>query len=82
MHTLGYPCRIEDIVKICDDYNIPVVEDAAEALGATYKNAKIGLHGDCSCFSFYANKHITTGEGGMILTDDNYYADILRSMRA
>ena len=65
VHIYGQPCRLDEIIKIARLKKIYVIEDAAEALGGTYKNKKIGLGGDCACFSFYANKIITTGEGGM-----------------
>lgn len=67
VHIYGQPCKLEEIKKIARSNKINVIEDAAEALGATYKGKKIGLHGDCACFSFYANKIITTGEGGMVV---------------
>ena len=67
VHIYGQPCKMNEIVKIARSNRIYVIEDAAEALGATYYKKKIGLNGDCSCFSFYANKIITTGEGGMVL---------------
>lgn len=67
VHLYGQPSEIDEIKKISKVKKIFVIEDAAEALGATYKNRKIGLHNDCSCFSFYANKTITTGEGGMVV---------------
>ena len=76
MHTLGYPCRIEDIIKICNDYNIPVIEDAAEALGSLYKNKHLGTYGKIGVFSFNGNKIITTGGGGMIVTEDKKLAKI------
>ena len=65
VHIYGQPCRLDEIIKIARLKKIYVIEDAAEALGGTYKGKKIGLGGDCACFSFYANKIITTGEGGM-----------------
>lgn len=67
VHIYGQPCKMNQIVKIARSNKLYVIEDAAEALGATYHKKKIGLNGDCSCFSFYANKIITTGEGGMVL---------------
>jgi perosamine synthetase len=67
VHIYGQPCEMDEILKIAKSKKLFVIEDSAEALGATYKNSKIGLHGDCSCFSFYANKMITTGEGGMVV---------------
>ena len=65
VHIYGQPCRLDEIIQIAKLKKIYVIEDAAEALGGTYKGKKIGLGGDCACFSFYANKIITTGEGGM-----------------
>ena len=70
MHTFGHPCRIEDIVAICADYGIPVVEDAAESLGSYVDQRHTGGFGRLGTLSFNGNKVITTGGGGMILTDD------------
>ena len=80
MHTLGYPCRIEEIVKICNDYNIPVVEDAAEAFGSLYKNRHLGTFGKIGVFSFNGNKIITTGGGGMVITDDKKLAYLIKHL--
>jgi len=74
MHTFGHPCRIEDIVKVCDKYGITVVEDAAESLGSYYKGQHTGTFGKVGVFSFNGNKVITTGGGGMIVTDDEALA--------
>ena len=71
MHTFGHPCKIDRIVEICDRYNIPVVEDAAESIGSYYKGKHTGTFGKLGILSFNGNKTITTGGGGMILTDDN-----------
>lgn len=70
MHTFGHPCRIEDIVEICNQHNIPVVEDAAESLGSFYKGRHTGTFSKMGVLSFNGNKIVTTGGGGMILTDD------------
>lgn len=70
MHTFGHPCRIDEIVAICDEYGIPVVEDAAESLGSYYQGRHTGTFGRLGVFSFNGNKIITTGGGGMIVTDD------------
>ncbi len=70
MHTFGHPCQIEDIVALCNAYAIPVVEDAAESLGSYVKDHHTGLFGHLAVLSFNGNKIITTGGGGMILTDD------------
>lgn len=70
MHTFGHPCRIDKIVEICSKYHIPVVEDAAESIGSYYKGQHTGTFGELGILSFNGNKTITTGGGGMILTDD------------
>jgi perosamine synthetase len=70
VHIYGHPCDMEPIMDIANKYDLYVVEDAAEAHGAEYKGKKVGTFGDLSCFSFYANKIITTGEGGMLLTNN------------
>ena len=70
MHTFGFICRIDEIIEICKNWNIPVVEDSAEALGSFYKNKSAGSFGLLSAFSFNGNKIITTGGGGMIVTNN------------
>ena len=74
MHTYGFPVRIEEICEICCNWNIPVVEDAAEGLGSKYKNKALGTFGDIGTLSFNGNKIITAGGGGAILTDNLEYA--------
>lgn len=74
MHTFGHPCKIDEIVEICDEYNIIVVEDAAESLGSYYKGHHCGTFGKLGVFSFNGNKIITCGGGGMIVTDDEVLA--------
>jgi len=74
MHTFGHPCRIEKIAAICDEYNIALVEDAAESLGSFYKNKHTGTFGRIAAFSFNGNKTITAGGGGMIVTNDEALA--------
>ena len=70
MHTFGIPGRIREICKIADDFGLTVLEDAAEALGSLSKGKAVGSFGKCGIYSFNANKIITTGGGGMIITDD------------
>ena len=70
MHTFGIPCRIEEIVAVCDEYCIAVVEDAAESLGSYVGTRHTGTFGRLATLSFNGNKVITTGGGGMIITDD------------
>lgn len=74
MHTFGHPCRIDEIIEICNDYNIPVVEDAAESLGSSYKGQHTGTFGKIGVLSFNGNKVITTGGGGMLLFNDEELA--------
>ena len=74
MHTFGHPCRIEEIVEICNTYNIPVVEDAAESLGSYYKGKHTGNFGKVGVLSFNGNKVLTTGGGGMLLFNDEQLA--------
>ena len=81
VHIYGHPCYMDTIQQLAAKYNLKIIEDAAEAHGAEYKNKRCGGLGDISCFSFYANKIITTGEGGMILTNSDIYAERARSIR-
>ncbi|MEA2050126.1 MAG: LegC family aminotransferase [Campylobacterota bacterium] len=74
MHTFGHPCRIKQIKKICDKWNITLVEDAAESLGSYYKEQHTGTFGKVGAFSFNGNKIITSGGGGVIVTDDEALA--------
>ena len=74
VHTYGLPVDIDPIIKIAKKYNLIIIEDAAEQLGQFYKKKPIGSFGDISTFSFYANKHITTGEGGMVVTNNKSLA--------
>lgn len=70
VHLYGHPADMVRIIAIANEYNLKVIEDAAEAHGATINGRKVGSWGDCAIFSFYGNKNITTGEGGMITTND------------
>jgi perosamine synthetase len=70
MHTFGHACRIDEIAKTCDEFGIPLIEDAAESLGSYYKGEHTGAIGKLAAFSFNGNKTITTGGGGMIITND------------
>lgn len=74
----GQPCDIDEINKIAEENNLTVIEDASHAIGAEYKNKKIGRLSDLSIFSFHPVKHITTGEGGMVLTNnEDFYEELL-----
>lgn len=81
VHIYGHPCDMEPILKIAKKHNLYLVEDAAEAHGAEYKRRKVGGIGDVGCFSFYANKIITTGEGGMLVTDKGDVAERARRLK-
>ena len=81
VHIFGRPMPMDQVMRIAHRHGLPVVEDACEALGATYKRRKAGTFGVASTFAFYPNKQMTTGEGGMIVTDDDRLADLARSMR-
>ena len=74
MHTFGHPCRINEIKEICDNWHITLVEDAAESLGSYYKNRHTGTFGKLGIFSFNGNKIITSGGGGVIVTNDENLA--------
>ncbi len=82
VHIYGHPCDMDPIQQLARDYGLFIVEDAAESHGALYKGKPVGTLGDAGCFSFYANKIITTGEGGMIVTNDDKLAYALRHCRA
>lgn len=81
VHLYGHPVDMDPLMKIAKKYNLFVVEDAAEAHGAEYKGNIVGCLGDIGCFSFYTNKIITTGEGGMALTNNDETADRLNLFR-
>jgi perosamine synthetase len=81
VHIYGHPADMDPIMKIAKKYGLYVIEDVAEAHGAEYKGRKVGSIGDIGCFSFYANKIITTGEGGMITTNDDKIAEKVRRLR-
>ncbi len=81
VHLYGHPCDMDPILEIAKKFNIYVVEDCAESLGAEYKDKKVGLLGDVSCFSFFANKVITTGEGGMVVTKDDSLLGKMKLLR-
>src|SRR5207247_298431 len=74
VHVLGHPVNMEPILQIARRWPLLVIEDAAEALGARYRDIPVGSLGDMACLSFNGNKIITTGGGGMIVTDNSHYA--------
>jgi perosamine synthetase len=81
VHLFGHPCDMARITAICEKHDLALIEDCAESHGATYRGQMTGSFGDMGCFSFYSNKVITTGEGGMITTNDTSLAERLRLMR-
>src|SRR5262245_35412845 len=81
VHLYGHPVDLDPILELAERHRLFVIEDAAEAVGARYKGQRIGGHGNCATFSFYANKVITTGEGGMVTTSDDELAARLRLFR-
>ena len=81
VHVYGHPVSMIEVNRLAKKHDLFVIEDCAEAHGATYRGHKVGSLGSVGCFSFYANKVITTGEGGMIVTDDKGLADRARSLR-
>ncbi len=81
MHTYGHPCDMGPLQEIADKHDLYLLEDAAEAHGAEYKGERVGGLSDAGCFSFYANKIITTGEGGMVVTNDDKIAEMARLLR-
>lgn len=81
VHIYGNPVDMQPLLELAQEYGLHIVEDAAEAHGGEYRGRKIGSFGTASCFSFYANKLVTTGEGGMVLVDDDELAERARRFR-
>ena len=81
VHYNGQPCAMDEIKEIANKYDLTIIEDGAHALGATYKDKKVGSIGDMTTFSFHPVKHITTGEGGMVTTDSKELYDKLKQFR-
>ncbi|MFQ3474881.1 DegT/DnrJ/EryC1/StrS family aminotransferase [Halonotius sp. F2-221B] len=82
VHLYGHPAEMDEICEFADRHDLYVIEDAAQAHGASYKNQKVGSIGNVGCFSFYATKNITTGEGGIVTTDNKAIAENLRMLRS
>ena len=81
VHIYGLPTDMDPILALAEEHGLRIIEDAAELIGQTYKGRQCGSFGDISTLSFYPNKHITTGEGGMVLTDDSVLAERCHSLR-
>jgi perosamine synthetase len=82
VHLYGHPCDLTGVAAVCREYGLALVEDCAQGLGATHAGRPVGSFGALACYSFYANKVITTGEGGMVTTDDDALATRLRWLRS
>lgn len=78
VHLFGHPCDMDEILEVARKYKLLVVEDAAHAVGAEYHGRRVGSIGDMTSFSFYATKNMTTGEGGMLTTDNDDFAERVR----
>ena len=78
VHMAGRPAEMSKILKIAKKYNLKIIEDAAHAIGASYKGKKVGNIGDLTAFSFYVTKNLATGEGGMVTTNNKKYADLIK----
>jgi len=81
VHVFGLPCNMGKVMDVAHRYDLIVIEDACEAIGAEWQGRKTGTFGDCGIFAFYPNKQMTTGEGGMIVTDRDDWNDLFRSLR-
>ncbi|MDP1678359.1 MAG: DegT/DnrJ/EryC1/StrS family aminotransferase [Bacteroidota bacterium] len=81
VHMFGHSCDMDPLIALAEKYDLHIIEDSAEAHGATYKGRQCGSMSDVSTFSFYANKIVTTGEGGMVMTDNDEIAARARSFR-
>jgi len=82
VHYGGYACRMPEIMALAREHNLRVIEDAAHAVGSELEGRKLGSWGDLGCFSFFSNKNMTTGEGGMIVTDDEAISQRLHRLRS
>lgn len=82
MHYAGFPCRMDEIMRIAQEHGLKVVEDACHGPLSEYGGKKLGTIGDIGCFSFFSNKNISTGEGGMLVTNDSDYDQQARLLRS
>jgi dTDP-4-amino-4,6-dideoxygalactose transaminase len=82
MHYGGHPCRMQEILDVALRHSLMVIEDAAHAPGATWRGRVCGTIGDIGCFSFFSNKNLPVGEGGMVVTDDDSLAERIRLLRS
>jgi dTDP-4-amino-4,6-dideoxygalactose transaminase len=82
MHYGGFPCNMDEIISIADQFNLKVIEDACHGPFSEYNGRKLGTIGDIGCFSFFSNKNLSTGEGGMLITNNKLYAERSRLLRS
>ena len=82
VHFAGMPCNLEKILEICKEYNLYLIEDAAHAAGSSYKNKKIGSHGNAVCFSFHPVKNLAMPNGGLISLNDSKYKTMNKKLLA
>ena len=81
VHLFGHPVDMDEVIKIAKKYNLKIIEDCAESHGVEYKGKKVGSIGDIAAFSFFANKTITCGEGGMVVTNSEVLAEKAKSLK-
>ena len=82
VHMAGHPCNMSEIKKICNRNDIQLIEDCAHAIGTVYKDKHVGNFGKAGCFSFYPTKQITTGEGGVVISNDRKFIEKIKSLKA
>ena len=82
VHMAGYPCDMKGIKKICKDNDLILIEDCAHAVGTTFNNTHVGNFGKAGCFSFYPTKQITTGEGGIVVSNDKRFIKKIQTLKA
>jgi perosamine synthetase len=81
VHVFGRPCDMDELMRVADTFGLTVIEDACEAIGSEYRGRRVGTFGEAGIFAFYPNKQITTGEGGIVVTDDEKITALCRSFR-
>jgi len=82
MHYAGFPCRMNEILQLASEYNLPIIEDAAHASGSFWEEKGLGCWGDIGCFSFFSNKNLSIGEGGMLVCERDDIAEKVRLLRS
>jgi dTDP-4-amino-4,6-dideoxygalactose transaminase len=82
MHYAGFPCRMKEILEVAGEYDLPIIEDAAHAAGSFWGGKALGCLGDIGCFSFFSNKNLSTGEGGMLVCERDDIAEKVRLLRS